>query len=247
MIRALIIDDEKNAREVLRMQLEQYCPKIEIVGLAQGGQEGIELIRLHRPDLIFLDIEMPRVNGFDVLRSALPLDYKVIFTTAYDQFAIQAFRHNALDYLLKPIDIEELKAAVEKVQQVDLRDIEARLNQLYEAMQQPSPFRDRISIPSGEGFEVVRHADIIRCESDSNYTDIVLAGGRKIKLAKTLKDVEESLPSTTFFRLHHSHLINIHHIARYYKVDGGYVVMSDGEQINISRQRKEEFFTLMKM
>lgn len=246
MIRALIIDDEKNARDVLRMQLTQYCPQVEIVGLAQGGQEGIELIRQHHPDLIFLDIEMPVVNGFDVLKAISPPDCRVIFTTAYDQFAIKAFRHNAIDYLLKPIDIEELKAAVEKAQQVDLRDLESRLNRLYEALQQPQ-VRDRISIPSGEGFEVVRYADIVRCESDSNYTDIVLIGGRKIKMARTLKDVEESLPSSPFFRIHHSHLININHIARFFKIDGGYVVMSDGEQINISRQRKEEFFTLMKM
>jgi two-component system LytT family response regulator len=246
MIRALIIDDEKNARDVLRMQLTQYCPGVEIAGLAAGGEEGIAMIRHLRPDLVFLDIEMPKVNGFDVLQATSPLAYQVIFTTAYDQFAVRAFKYSALDYLLKPIDIEELRSAVDRVHPKAPADLESRIEKLYQALQNQQPMKDRISIASGEGFEIVRHSDIVRCESDSNYTDVILSGGRRIKLTKTLKDVEETLPPKTFYRIHHSHLINIDHISRFFKTDGGYVVMSDGHQINISRQRKDAFFELMR-
>lgn len=246
MIRALIIDDEKNARDVLRMQLAQYCPNVEVAGLAAGGLEGIEMIGRYNPDLVFLDIEMPKVNGFDVLHATSPLTYQVIFTTAYDQFAVRAFKFSALDYLLKPIDIEELKSAVDRVHPKAPHDLETRLEKLYQALQDQQPLKDRISVPSGEGFEIIRHTDIVRCESDSNYTDVILNGGRRIKLSRTLKDVEETLPSRMFYRIHHSHLINMDHISRFYKADGGYVVMTDGHQINISRQRKEEFFDLMK-
>jgi len=246
MIRVLIIDDEKNARDVLRMQLEQYCPEVELIGQASGGEEGIGIINQLQPELIFLDIEMPGTNGFDVLRETSTIPYQVIFTTAYDQFAIRAFKYSAIDYLLKPIDIEELKAAIRKFRKSDVQLMADRIQGLFEIMESRQPEKDRISIPSGEGFEIVRHMDIVRCESDSNYTDIILASGKKIKLAKTLKEVELQLPSNQFFRLHHSHLVNINHISKYYKTDGGYVEMTDGSQINISRSRKEEFFELMK-
>jgi len=246
MIRALIVDDEKNARDVLRMQLEQYCPEVEIIGQASGGEEGIALIRQLHPELVFLDIEMPGINGFDVLRETSRIPYQVIFTTAYDQFAIRAFKFSAIDYLLKPIDIEELKTALHKFRKSDADLMSTRMNSLFEMLASRQNEKDWISIPAGEGFEIVRYMDIVRCESDSNYTDIILASGKKIKLAKTLKEVELQLPSNQFFRLHHSHLVNINHISKYYKTDGGYVEMTDGSQINISRSRKEEFFELMK-
>ena len=246
MIRALIVDDEKNARDVLRMQLDQYCPEVEIIGQSSGGEESIALIRQLHPELVFLDIEMPGINGFDVLRETSAIPYQVIFTTAYDQFAIRAFKYSAIDYLLKPIDIEELKTAIHKFKKSDIDLMSSRMNSLFEILESRQNEKDWISIPAGEGFEIVRYMDIVRCESDSNYTDIILASGKKIKLAKTLKEVELQLPSNQFFRLHHSHLVNINHISKYYKTDGGYVEMADGSQINISRSRKEDFFELMK-
>ncbi len=242
MINAVIIDDEKNALEVLSSLLKNYCPSVEISAKCKGGEEGIEAIKAFKPDLVFLDIEMPRVNGFDVLNQTRDYDYKVVFTTAYDQFAIKAFKYSAIDYLLKPIDIEELKSAVLKVN-ADSKDernskLEALLNQLNVNINSIGS----IAIPIGTGYEMIRFDNIVRCESDSNYTVIYLHDGRKITLAKTLKEVEISLNKMPFYRIHHSHIINLNYIKKMFKNEGGYVVMQDGASINISRSKKDEFW-----
>lgn len=245
MLRAIIIDDEKNALEVLKMQLKSYCPEVEVVKVSLGGKQGITDILQHQPELVFLDIEMPVYNGFDVIEATQHLTYKVIFTTAYDQFAIKAFRYSALDYLLKPIDIEELKRAVQKLSRLEKPDMAAMLKKLYVEFNPGMGYQKRIAIPMGEAFEMIHTQDILRCESDSNYTTLYLKDSRKVTLTRTLKEIEESLPNPPFFRIHHSHLVNIDCINKWYKTDGGYVVMSDGAQINISRSRKDAFFDLM--
>lgn len=243
MITALLIDDEKNALEVLQLQLERHCPEVKILAACEGGQKGVEAIRRHHPDLVFLDIEMPHLNGFDVLEQTRGLDYAVIFTTAYDQFAIKAFRFSALDYLLKPVDVSELRAAVEKVKTRSGRgEWETKLRALLGQLQPAAAkHTHRIALPVGDAMQFMEPDEIIRCESDSNYTHIFLAGGRKITLAKTLKEVEDNIGGTPFFRIHQSYLVNMNHILKFIKGDNAYVVMKDGTKLGVSRNRKEAF------
>lgn len=241
MIQALIIDDEKNAIEVLELQLSRYCKQVQVLATAQGGVQGIELIRKYQPDLVFLDIEMPHKNGFDVLNETKDCRYKVIFTTAYDQFAIRAFKFSALDYLLKPIDIRELQEAVDKAAvKEEQGSLDEKLQVLISQLQAPVR-QERIALPVGDGMQFFHIDEILRCESDSNYTHISLTNGKKITIAKTLKEVEESLRGVDFYRIHQSHLVNMNHISKVVKGEGGYVVMKDGTTITISRNKKEAF------
>jgi two-component system LytT family response regulator len=241
MIQALIIDDEKNAIEVLELQLSRYCKQVQVLATAQGGVQGIELIRKYQPDLVFLDIEMPHKNGFDVLNETKDCRYKVIFTTAYDQFAIRAFKFSAVDYLLKPIDIRELQEAVEKAAiKEEHGSLDEKLQVLISQLQAPVR-QERIALPVGDGMQFFHIDEILRCESDSNYTHISLTNGKKITIAKTLKEVEESLRGVDFYRIHQSHLVNMNHISKVVKGEGGYVVMKDGTTITISRNKKEAF------
>ena len=241
MIQALIIDDEKNAIEVLELQLSRYCKQVQVLATAQGGVQGIELIRKYQPDLVFLDIEMPHKNGFDVLNETKDCRYKVIFTTAYDQFAIRAFKFSAVDYLLKPIDIRELQEAVEKAAvKEEQGSLDEKLQVLISQLQSPVR-QERIALPVADGMQFFHTDEILRCESDSNYTHISLTNGKKITIAKTLKEVEESLRGVDFYRIHQSHLVNMNHISKVVKGEGGYVVMKDGTTITISRNKKEAF------
>ena len=242
MINAIIIDDEKNALEVLEMQLNQYCENVHIVAKANGGIKGIEAIKKYSPDLVFLDIEMPHKNGFDVLTETKQYNYDVIFTTAYDQFAIKAFKYSAIDYLLKPIDIIELQQAVDKIKNKQGgNSLDEKIKALFYQLQTPQKLTNKIALPIGDSMQFMEPDEIIRCESDSNYTHIFLANGKKITMAKTLKEVEENINGTSLFRIHQSHLVNMNRISKYIKGDGAYVVMDDGTQITISRNKKEAF------
>ncbi|MGB4958139.1 MAG: LytTR family DNA-binding domain-containing protein [Saprospiraceae bacterium] len=245
MIRAIIIDDEKNALEVMKMLINNYCNDVKILEVCQGGQSGIDAINKHLPDLVFLDIEMPMVNGFDVLNETRHLNFKVIFTTAYDQFAIKAFKYSAVDYLLKPIDIEELKTAVTKslrLQNYNLNDLFQKMNHFFNQSDQT---QNKIGLPLNGGYEMVKYNDIVRCESDSNYTTFFLNDKRKIMVSKTLKEIEETITDPLFFRIHNSHLVNMAYIAKVYKTEGGYIIMNDGAKINIARSKKDVFFKLL--
>lgn len=243
MLTAVLIDDEKNALEVLELQLARFCRDVTVLAKCNSGEQGIAAIRKHQPDLVFVDIEMPHVNGFDVLKATAGLHYEVIFTTAYDQFAIKAIKFSALDYLLKPVDISELQAAVKKAEEKKgTGSVGDKLNVLLQQLQQPVRKPDRIALPIGDAMQFFHADEIMRCESESNYTHIFLANGKKITTAKTLKDVEESLDGYPFYRIHQSHLVNMNHISKVSKADGGYVVMDDGTQVAISRNKKEAFF-----
>lgn len=247
MISAIIIDDEKNALEVLQLQLTQFCKDVQIVAICNSGKEGILAIKKHQPDLVFLDIEMPHINGFDVLKATQDCSYKVIFTTAYDQFAIKAFKYSAIDYLLKPIDILELQQAVEKMQKETINySLTDKLQSILMQMQPNAKENNRIALPEGNMLQFYEADAILRVESDSNYSHVFLTNGKKITLSKTLKEVEENIKGDPFFRIHQSHLINTHHIEKIAKGENAYVVMSDGSTITISRSKKEEFLDLFK-
>jgi two-component system LytT family response regulator len=228
--------------------LEKHCPDVEVLGTASSGTEGIGQIQKMKPDLVFLDIEMPGMSGFEMLNQLPTVDFSVIFVTAYDQYALQAFRCAAADYLLKPVISEQLREAVNRVagKAVGGRDQDLQLATLLynlrDGMRSP-----RIALPSGRGIDFVEASDIVYCNAESNYSHVILTGNRKYTLSKTLKDVEQMLEHLDFFRVHQSYLINFNYLQRYLREDGGYVVMSDGKQIPIAKRRKEEFLAKMKV
>lgn len=249
MIRTILVDDESNALEVLEFQLKAACPDIDIVAMCTSVDQGIKAIQEHDPELLFLDIEMPVKSGFDLLQSFEDPGFDVIFTTAYNQYAIKAFKFAAFDYLVKPIDTDDLKAVVDrycKKKSPSIKDqlklLTDHLKQQQSTVQAPSQATPgRIALPSADGLMILKPEQVVRCESLSNYTKVHLDDGQKVVVSKTLKEVEEILSSFEFYRIHHSHLINLNHVQRYVKTDGGYVLMTDGSNITIARNRKEGF------
>jgi len=247
MIRAIIIDDEQKSREILKSLIEQNHPEINIVGTADSVQSGIALVRSSAPQLLFLDIMMPDGSGFDVLEKLGDLKFDVIFTTASDKFAVKAIKFSALDYLLKPIDSDELMQAVKKVSERNQKfSNEANLRSLLENVKQNESQFSKITLPIGHAYEVVLIKDIIRCEANDNYTNVYLTGGKKYLVSATLKHYEDLLPEKEFIRVHHGHLINMNHMVRFIKEDGGYAVMSDGSKVEVSRRKKEDFLSKIK-
>lgn len=242
MIKALIIEDEQKSREMLAMLVKKNCPQIELVGQAKNVKEGIELINSEKPEMVFLDISMPDGTGFDLLEAVQGKKFELIFTTATDKHALKAIKYSACDYLLKPIDVDELKAAVEKVA---LKKNSApsmdNLQFLIQQLKKADDNYQKITLPTGNAYEIINIKDIIRCEADASYTHFFLVGGKKLMVSASLKHYEDLLPENEFIRVHHQHLINMGHVTRYLKQDGGYAVMSDGTQIEISRRKKDAF------
>ena len=241
MITAIIIDDEAKGRLALREKLSDYCPQIKLLAEAANGQEALLLIQHHKPQLIFLDIEMPWMNGFEMLNELTEKNFHIIFTTAYDQYAIKAIKYAAFDYLLKPIDIEELKTAIEKIGAKDDNQTKMQVELLQQNMLHPKKQLNKLAIPTLEGLLFFDINDIIHLEANSNYTNLYLADKTKITASKTLKEFEEMLPPAIFFRTHHSHLINLNYIKRYIKGDGGQIELQNGTYVDVSRRKKEEF------
>ncbi len=241
MITAIIVDDEPKGRLALHQKLNTYCNNVLVVAEAANGKEALGLIKQHHPQLVFLDIEMPVMNAFEMLNELAEKNFHVIFTTAYDQYAIKAIKYAAFDYLLKPVDIEELKMAIAKIENVENKNLTKQLELLLQNMQQPKKGFNKLAIPSLDGLHFFDISSIIRLEAQSNYTVIYFLDHTKITASKTLKDFEELLPQELFFRLHHSHIINLQYIKKYIKGDGGQVEMENGDMIDVSRRKKEEF------
>jgi len=237
-MKTLIIDDEIAAIENLEILLDKYCKEVEIVGTARSAKEGYELINKEDPELVLLDIEMPHGSGFDLLKKFKNPSFSVIFTTAYNQYAIQAIKFSALDYLLKPIDVEELISAISKVEKKNAIDKE-RVNLLLENFD--SNTNKRLALPKDGGYSIVKIENIIRCEASDNYTTFHIEDKKPILVSKTLKEFEKLLPKDQFLRVHQSHLINLNKVEEYYKTDGAYVLMEDGSTVSISRRKKDEF------
>lgn len=239
MIRSIVVEDERVSRETLLALLAEHCPTVEIVGVADSVQSGVEVIRKHTPDLIFLDIEMPYGNAFDLLEQIRDIHCEVIFTTAFDVYAIRAIKICALDYLLKPISPEELTAAVDRAGK-QLSRTNRSLEALIENLSHKQHGQHKIVLPTLEDLVFVQIDDIIRCEASGNYTMFYLVNGERIIVSKTLKEYDLILSDMNFFRAHHSNLININHVRKYIRGEGGYVVMCDNSQVMVSRRRKEE-------
>lgn len=239
---SILIDDEPRATKSLTSMLRLTCPDVEVLATFNDPLEGLEQLRTTTPDMLFLDIQMPHMTGFELLEKLGKIKFSVIFTTAYDQYALQALKASAVDYLLKPIDMEELEGAVAKAralrQHLQLPDY-APLEQLFHHLHQAQ--QPRIAVPNSEGLVFVLVADIIRLESDGNYTTIFLAKGPKMLVSRNIGELEAQLSGHPFCRVHHSHLIHLDHLRRYLRLDGGYAEMSDGSRVEISRRKKDEF------
>lgn len=239
-INTVIVDDEAHAIETLKWELERACPEIRIVGEFQEPSKAVQEIPEIQPELLFLDVEMPKLNGFDLLEKLEHLNFGVVFTTAYDQFALKAIKHSAIDYILKPIERTELREAVDKFIESHRKRISTdQLNLLFNRLAKGTSNAGKIALPSSDGLLFKSPADILRCESDSNYTVVHFTDESKHVISKTLKEIAELLEGSGFIRVHNSHLVNLEHITKFSKKDGGYVELDDGSHISVSRNRKE--------
>ena len=246
-IKAILIDDERSCTESLTIELNRYCPNVVVVEKCNSAEDGIIAITKHHPDLVFLDIEMPWMNGFELLESFRSIDFEVIFVTAYDKFAIKAFRFSAVDYLLKPIHKDELMEAVTKVERrMDKSLSKEHLQVLLKNIRSAGTPLPNLAVPTMEGLDFISVKDILYCKADSNYTQIITSDQKNPIISRSLKEVEAMLSDHSFFRVHQSYLINLIHIKKYIKGQGGQVVMSDGTHINVSRSRKEELIQLVR-
>lgn len=240
MIRAIIVDDEPYACQVLKTLLERHCPEVLVETVCINPNEAIKEIEARKPQLVFLDIEMPFINGFELLEKLAPVKFDFIFTTSYDQYAIKAIRFSALDYLLKPIDTQELKVAVSKVIARLTPSLPQQLEILLAKIHQPLSVVNRIALPTMEGLELVPVDRILYCVSNSNYTILSLKDNQKLTISRTLKEIEEMLEDYAFLRVHHSNLVNLNEVRKYIRGEGGSLLMSDGNLVDVSRSKKEQ-------
>lgn len=240
MMKAIIVDDEPLCCQSLQLLLEQNCPDVAIVGIYNNSLTALEVLRTQNVDLVFLDVEMPRMSGFEMLEALGSISFKLIFTTSYDKYALNAFRVSAVDFLLKPIDRRELVEAVEKVRSTKNSVNNQQVELLLQKINQPSKPLMKIAMPSIEGLEMVPIENILYGESSDNYTYIFLKNNKKMLVTRSLKEMEELLEEHSFVRVHRSFLVNLNEVERYVRGDGGYVMMSDGKMIDVSRSKKEE-------
>ncbi len=236
MIKAILIDDIPQALELLRKDLADHCPDIEIIGEAKSVVEGAKLLRSKKPDVVFLDIELQDGSGFDILEILGDISFKIIFTTASDAHAIKAFRFSAIDYLLKPIDPEELKEAVNKLKQ-NIPNSKERIDLLLDNVKNRKGLK-KLALHTLDKIQVAEIAEIVRCESSGNYTTFYFTDGKNLLVTKTLKEFDKMLKEHQFVRVHQSHLINANHIREYVKSEGGYLVMKDGTHVPVSIRKK---------
>ena len=240
MIRSIIIDDEPHAAQVLQILLEKHCADVKVEAVCHAAKEAEKLVRAINPQLVFLDIEMPHMNGFELLEKLAPVNFQIIFTTSYNQYAIKAIKFSAIDYLLKPVDPQELKAAVKKsAGLLSTSTLPSQLDILLHKFRQPATLSNRIALPTMEGLQMVPVDNILYCTANSNYTLLVLKDKQKMTVSRTLKEIEEMLEDHTFLRVHHSCLVNLHEIQKYIRGEGGTVLMSDGAELAVSRSRKD--------
>jgi len=240
MIKAIIIDDERHCLKTLSILLNEYCSNVQVIEQCDNSQKGLEAIRKLKPDLVFLDIEMPVMNAFEMLEQFNEISFAIIFTTSYDQYAIKAIRFSALDYLLKPIEPHELIRAVTRVQENrHLPDAE-QFQMLLKQIHGNTTGFNKVAVPTAEGFELISSDQVLYCEANDNYTHFYLKNKTKIIACRTLKEIEEQLQDFNFFvRVHNSFMVNLNEVTKYVRGEGGYLVMSNTATINVSRSRKD--------
>jgi two-component system, LytTR family, response regulator len=246
MFTTILIDDEANSRAALRKKIAAACPQLHIVAECSNGLEGIEAIKTHQPEMVFLDIEMPHMNGFTMLEHIAEKKFELVFTTAYNQYAINAIRMGAFDYLVKPIDAGELKAVVNRFAEKKQHSTSnERLQLLLAQLQGSSNTPQKIAVATQEGLEIVTVENIIYMEAVGNYTQLYFTAGKPLLASKTLKEFEEILQHAGFFRVHNASLVNMVCIKKYIKGDGGQVLLSNGTMLDVARRRKEELVELL--
>lgn len=243
MLTCIIVDDENKSRESLKILVEDFCENVKVAAVCQSVAEGLEAIHAHKPNLVFLDIQMQRETGFDLLDKIKQPDFEVVFTTAYSEYAIKAFKFSAIDYLLKPIDIEELKAAIEKVRVRKANNLSERLEHLVQNLKPAKDQRFKLALPASDGLIFVRVEDILYCEASSNYTTLYIADGKKYIVSRTLKEYEDLLSDQDFYRIHNTYLINLNAVKKYVRGDGGYVILNNDVSLDVSKRKKEGFLT----
>lgn len=244
MINTILIDDELDGLEDLKESVEKYCPEISVQGTFQVPGEGMEAIKKIKPDLVFLDVQMPGMSGFDLLKKLSPTSFNVIFVSAYDRYAIKAIKFSALDYLLKPIDVDELIQAVSRVKE-RIPPLQYSVQSILQNSQHKSGRIERLAVPSTDGIDFIDVRDIIYCKADSCYTYIYLTNHQTKLVTKILKDFEDMLTDSGFCRVHHSFLINLSHVKNYVRGEGGYVILTENHHVDISRRKKDEFLSLL--
>jgi len=242
-LNSIIVEDEETSREILRNYLKKYCPNVQILGEASNIEEALILIRNNDLDLVFLDVEMPYGNAFDLLDKVGDVDFETVFVTAYNHYAIDALNAHASYYLMKPISIDELIKAVDYV-----TDIRTKEDALQDQVLVPktNTVNGKITIPQQDGFEVINTSDILYCKADDNYTEIYLANNKKKLVSKTLKYFEDALSDSSFARVHKSYLVNVNEVVKYVKGKGGSVELSNGKQIMVSASKKSELLSYFK-
>lgn len=238
--KAILIDDEPFCTKGLEIELHTHCPTIEIVASCNSAKDGIKQIKKFKPDVVFLDIEMPWMSGFELIDLLSPIDFEVIFVTAYDQFAVQAFRVCALDYLMKPISADDLIGAVGKLKGRSkiLSSQHKQLEYLLQYIQEPIHTNPKLSVPSSDGMDLIPVDSIIYCKANDSYTEIIMTDSSRLLVSRVLKKIATQLTDYDFIRVHQSYLVNMAHVSRFHRSDGGYVEMINGDRINVSRSRK---------
>ncbi|MCX6205792.1 MAG: LytTR family DNA-binding domain-containing protein [Bacteroidetes bacterium] len=239
MLKAVIIDDEPDCVKLLALQLKMYCPQVQVLAECTSSEKGLLKIKELLPDIVFLDIEMPLMNGFELLEKIGHINFSLVFVTAYDQFAVKAFRFNALDYLLKPIDGKDLKVAVEKALQQ--RPNQEQLKLMKQQLNAGEKyFPDKIALPYQNGVIFTEVKNVLYCESENNYTRFQVAGGQQYLVSKTLGDIQEVLEERNFLRVHRQYLVNLDHIKKYVRGEGNYLIMSNDCNIPVARNKKDK-------
>jgi len=242
MLKAIIVDDEEKSRENLKILIEEFCSNVQVLALAKSVSEGIEAIDNFRPDILFLDIQMQKETGFDLLNRIKKIDFEIIFTTAHSEYAIDAIKFSAIDYLLKPIDINDLKQAIRRVEKkLTNNNFKEQFETLLHNFRADNSDSYKLAIPSSDGLVFISIKNIIYCEALSNYTKIHMKDGKFHIISKTLKEYEGLLSNYHFFRVHHAYLINTKEIKKYVRGNGGYVIMNNDVSIDVSKRKKELF------
>lgn len=246
MIKSIIVDDEHYGRQALQLALEKYCPEVELIAVCKGPEQALKTIRDLHPQLVFLDVQMPNMSGFDLLEQLAPINFEVIFVTSYDQYAIKAIKFSALDYLLKPLDVDDLIQAVQKAKQyMNQNGGVYRYQSVLNNIQYKTGHIEKLAVPTLEGIDFFATKDIIYCHAEGNYTTLYLTEQKNPLISKNLKEFENLLSGSGFCRVHNSYLINMQHVLKYIKGEGGYVILTGDHHVDISRRRKDAFLNLL--